>query len=129
VSESYIHLFVVPKNYKIEEDRFKQVFENQYFKQTCSHEIFEEVCKVIENLAGGGRYIHCQDVFDDIDASGDVWESMIDILKEDLVLVHEFVDGANGANDSIESLSKEKFQEIVLAMTEVNNIMDLLDKV
>ena len=116
MSESYSLVFAVPKHYKLNEDHFRKKYEQCHTQNdnVFYQKVFQNACKVVEGLAGGGGFVHCQDT-----KYWEMWEPLIEVLRDDLVLVSEFVNGSVSGGDTIESISQDTLNKAFLSTVDI----------
>ncbi len=126
MSSSMMYLFAVPKHYKIEEERFKELYENEQIsaREPYCNAMFEEVCDIIEEITKEtGGYCHCQDY-----TYWSIWHTIVEMLKKDCTVVFEYENGACGSGgDNFSSLSQDTFKDIICTMADFNEIFNIIN--
>ena len=125
MSESYSLVFAVPKHYKLNEEHFRKKYKQCHTQHNdvFFQKVFQSGCKTVEGLTGGGGFVHCQDT-----EYWEMWEPLIEVLRDDLVLVSEFINGSVSGGDTIESISHDTLEKAFISTIDIFEVFKRINK-
>jgi len=125
MSESYSLVFAVPKHYKLNEDHFRKKYKQYHtqYNHTFFMKVFQSGCKTVEGLVGGGGFVHCQDA-----EYWEMWEPLIEVLRDDLVLISEFTNNCATGAHTIESISQDTLEKAFISTIDIFEVFKRINK-